>query len=435
MATFLRYLLLSLSLSLWTSHVFAQTGYCYWTGSGYNSGCWACQPGSGFPDWWIRQYCQGAAQTCVPRVESQTLTCQSGYNGAITQNRNITCANPYQEVIGSWYTISSTCTPTCTIQTQQQTLTCGQGYTGSITQQRSTSCPSGSWGAWTTTTDSCQAIPPRTETQVLSCQVHYSGQIVQQRTYSYQTQTYSPWQTSQNTCTQDPPTCQVNTQTQTLSCETGYTGTITQTRTSSCPDPYGSQVWGLLTTTTNTCVKSVTNPTNVLSPISPISPANPTSVVSQTAAVVTTPTQTTQTSSTSVPTTPSSPVIVETPTTVQNSETTQTTSTSSQTNTATSSAPTVVSSAPSTSATKDAKGTAPKAKIPLSSVPLALSLDLIAKPQITQPNLFPGQDISQNLPLSILIQDQILMDLLGIQLQPQTNKLNKMLEFTVEYEQ
>jgi hypothetical protein len=44
---------------------------------------------------------------------------------------------------------------------------------------------------------------------------------------------------------------------------------------SSCPDPYGSPVWGAWVETTNTCVKSATNVTNVTSPVSPSSPLNP----------------------------------------------------------------------------------------------------------------------------------------------------------------
>ena len=387
MATFLRCLFLSLTLSLWSNSVTAQNNYCYWTGTGYNSTCWACQPNGGFPDWWRQTYCGAAAPTCQQRVETQTLQCQSGYTGSITQSRNIMCANPYQEVVNEWYTTSNTCTPICTVQTQQQTQSCPANYSGQILQQRQTVCPSGSWGAW---------------------------------------------QTISNTCTPNPPTCQISSQTQTLSCETGYTGSITQTRSLTCPDPYGSPVIGAWTTTTNTCVKSVTNPTNVTSPISPISPVNPTSVVSQ--AAVVTPTQTTQTSSISAPTIPSSPVTVETQPAAQNSETTQTTS---QTSTVTSSAPTVVSSAPPPVAPTGAKVTSqpPKGKLPLSSVPLALSLDLITKPQIVQPNLFPGQDISLPLPLHIIMNDKTMMDLLGVQLQPQTNKFNDMLKFTVEYDQ
>lgn len=115
-----------------------------------------------------------------------------------------------------------------------------------------------------------------TETQSSACPLpHYSGVVNQARTYSCTSSSWSPWYETSNNCTQDPPTCQTTTETRTLACQPDYVGSITETRISSCPDPYGSPVWGAWVETTNTCVKSATNPTNVSSPVSPSSPLNP----------------------------------------------------------------------------------------------------------------------------------------------------------------
>lgn len=115
-----------------------------------------------------------------------------------------------------------------------------------------------------------------TETQSSACPLpHYSGVVNQARTYSCTSNSWSPWYETSNNCTQDPPTCQTSTQTQTLACQQDYVGSITQTKTSSCPDPYGSPVYGDWITTNDTCVKSATNPTNISSPVSPSSPLNP----------------------------------------------------------------------------------------------------------------------------------------------------------------
>ena len=115
-----------------------------------------------------------------------------------------------------------------------------------------------------------------TETQSSACPLpHYSGVVNQARTYYCTSSSWSPWYETSNNCTQDPPTCQTTTETRTLACQPDYVGSITETRISSCPDPYGSPVWGAWVETTNTCVKSATNPTNVSSPVSPSSPLNP----------------------------------------------------------------------------------------------------------------------------------------------------------------
>jgi hypothetical protein len=210
------------------------------------------------------------------------------------------------------------------------------------------------------------------------------------------------WKLYSDTCVANPPSCQVSSQTQTLSCQTGYTGSITQTRTSSCPDPYQPSVWQPWVTTTDSCVKSVTNPTNPTSPISPISqpPAPP------------------PPASTPPPAPPPAPS-AEAP---------------MPTNSVTSNAPTAVGSAPQPTAQPSAGGTQssnppPKGKINVGGLGLALSLELIVKTSLPQPNLFPTIEFGQSIPKEILFNDQTMMSLL--QVVPLTQEpLKENLDFT-----
>ena len=232
--------------------------------------------------------------------------------------------------------------------------------------------------------------PVLTRTQTLSCPPNQSGSITQTQQYSQSTGPLGPWVTTSNTCQPNPPTCQTQSQSQTLSCQTGYTGSITQTRISLCPDPYGSPVWQPWVTTTNSCVKSVSNPTNPTSPISPI----------------------TQTINTPVTATPSVPVTAQTSVQTQTSttETTATPSTSAQSSQSTGQ---VTTTPQSTTAQSSSSSPPPKGKVQ-SAVGLALSLDTMNKPKLTQYNPFPSQGYSQAIPLEILIQNQVLMDMLAI---------------------
>ena len=237
----------------------------------------------------------------------------------------------------------------------------------------------------------CQA---ETQTQSQSCPINYSGNITQSRQKICPQNIWTDWQI-QNTCTPNPPTCQVSTQSQTLSCQVGYVGSITQVQTSTCPNPYGQPIWsGTWTTTQNTCTKSLTNPTNIASPVSPVSPLNPMS----------TPASPTVTSNVTAPTTQDVP----------NSETT-----------------------PTTSQTKSTASETPTPKSNILITPLGLSLGLLSK-ELTQPNVFPSINISQELPNDIKIMQQTYMDLItnGSLFNPdQTDQLNRIVSDAVELEQ
>lgn len=114
------------------------------------------------------------------------------------------------------------------------------------------------------------------ENQSTACTLpHYSGAINQSRTYSCSTNSWTAWTTTSDNCTQDPPTCQTSVETRQVACQADYVGGIVETRYSTCPDPYGSPIFGAWLETSNTCVKSATNVTNVSSPVSPSSPLNP----------------------------------------------------------------------------------------------------------------------------------------------------------------
>jgi hypothetical protein len=95
-------------------------------------------------------------------------------------------------------------------------------------------------------------------------------------------------------------------------------------------------------------------------------------------------------------------------------------------------APTVENSAPSSTAQTDAKET-PKSN----TLPLALSLEVFIKP-LTQPNVFPSINISQELPNDIKMMQQTYMDLItyGSLFNPnQTNQMNRIKKDAVELEQ
>jgi hypothetical protein len=114
------------------------------------------------------------------------------------------------------------------------------------------------------------------ENQTTACTLpHYSGAVNQSRNFNCSANAWSAWTETSNNCTQDPPTCQASTETRQLACQADYVGEVTETRNSSCPDPYGNDVWGAWVETSNSCVKSATNVTNVSSPVSPSSPLNP----------------------------------------------------------------------------------------------------------------------------------------------------------------
>lgn len=191
------------------------------------------------------------------------------------------------------------------------------------------------------------------------------------------------------------PVCQTETQTVQESCPQGYTGQIIKTRTKTCPQGIWTE------TTQNTCVKSLTNLTNVTSPVSPVSPLNPNF-------------------NTSVTQTPSVPATATTPQSVQNSSPTV----EVQTPQTTQPAPVNQNSANTSKGSVQAL-VIPKGKT-YTPVGLALSLEVFQARTISQYNLFPTVNISQELPFHVKIHDQILMELLAVPLPTQDGLLKGM---------
>ena len=377
MAKYLLFLLLTL-ISLRSNDALAQSCYCttpyYNNGTGAfqnyciaNADCWACAPGA-YNTAWQQAFCSGytaPAPTCTPETQTQTLPCQSGYTGSITQTNTKTC--PTGTWTG-WVTTSSTCTPTCTQITETRLSSCPVNYSGSITESRTKTCPDNQWQAW---------------------------------------------QTTQNTCVANPPTCRTTTEQQTLSCQIGFTGSIIQTRSSMCPDPYGQPVMGAWTTTTDTCVKSISNPTNPTSPIAQ-SIINPTAMAPTTPLLQTAP----------LPTTPQSASPMETPAEAPKQETS---STSSQpTSQATSSS--------TTSTSQPTSSQPPKSKLSIGGLNLVSSLELVSKP-LVQYNSLPVQTMSQEMPLEVRLYNNMMMDMIGIKPINQDEQFNLLGRDAMEFEQ
>ena len=98
---------------------------------------------------------------CSNQVEYQTLACPVHSSGAINQSRTYNC-NTSNPGWGPWTTTSNNCSPdpaTCVASTETQTITCQTGYHGLITQSRTSICsdPYGTptWTSWSTTSDTC----------------------------------------------------------------------------------------------------------------------------------------------------------------------------------------------------------------------------------------------------------------------------------------
>ena len=121
------------------------------------------------------------------------------------------------------------------------------------------------------------------EYQTLSCPPNHSGGIQQSRTYVCQQASWTDWTTTSDNCTPNPPTCIASFDSRIVACPSGYEGQITETRISSCPNPYGTEVWSDWSESQNTCTQSTTDP---VSPISVTSPTNPvTSTVTESVTV------------------------------------------------------------------------------------------------------------------------------------------------------
>lgn len=206
-----------------------------------------------------------------------------------------------------------------------------------------------------------------------SCQVNYSGSQSWEKQIISCTDgrvTETAWAKITDSCIANPPTCLASAESQTLSCQAGYTGSLLQSRSSSCSDPYGQPVWSGWTTVSDQCVKSITNPTNVASPVSPLNPANPAS-------------QPQPQQSEPVQAAVSDVQITATQSEVQTTQQSPASSNAGQ-------------------------GVKPR----IGGLGLALSMELIVKPGLTQPNAFPTLQLNQELPSEYGFTQNFFLDLI-----------------------
>ena len=102
--------------------------------------------------------------TCTYSAVTEFRSCPVNYSGSQTWKSEINCPNGQygQPMPSGWFKIADTCTPnppSCKTSIETQTLSCQSGYTGTITQTRSSSCPDPYgqpvWGGWVTSQDTC----------------------------------------------------------------------------------------------------------------------------------------------------------------------------------------------------------------------------------------------------------------------------------------
>ena len=113
--------------------------------------------------YWVNDpYCTGyqAQPACSNTVEYQTIACtQPNTVGVVNQSRDYYCE---ADTYGPWITTSENCSPapaTCIETSESRELTCQSGYEGLITQTRSYQCSDpygqGQWTDWVDSSNTC----------------------------------------------------------------------------------------------------------------------------------------------------------------------------------------------------------------------------------------------------------------------------------------
>jgi hypothetical protein len=113
--------------------------------------------------YWINDpYCTGyqAKPACSNTVEYQTTACtEPNTIGVVNQSRDYYCE---ADTYGPWITTSENCSPapaTCIETAESRELTCQTGYEGTITQVRSFQCSDpygqGQWTDWVDSNNTC----------------------------------------------------------------------------------------------------------------------------------------------------------------------------------------------------------------------------------------------------------------------------------------
>jgi hypothetical protein len=207
----------------------------------------------------ISPSCPGATPppqvvTCTYSAQTEDRSCPVNQSGVQTWKKETNCpTGSYgQPVPTDWFKIRDTCVqnpPSCQISSQQQTLSCQTGYTGSITQTRSSTCPdpygTPTFQPWVTTSDTCKKsinnpTNPVSPVSPLSPTSSTSAPTIQSSPVTAPTPNSVPnSETTQTTETGSAPT-QENSATQTPApTSASVTGSQTTSTTQESPPPKG----------------------------------------------------------------------------------------------------------------------------------------------------------------------------------------------------
>ena len=145
--------------------------------------------------------------TCTYSAVTEFRSCPVNFSGSQTWKSEINCPNGQygQPMPSGWFKIADTCTPnppSCKTSIETQTLSCQSGYTGTVTQTRSNSCPDPYgqpvWGGWVTSQDTCvksltnptnvtSPISPISPTSVLNQSINTPAPTIQSAPVTVQT--------------------------------------------------------------------------------------------------------------------------------------------------------------------------------------------------------------------------------------------------------
>jgi prepilin-type N-terminal cleavage/methylation domain-containing protein len=179
---------------------------------------------------------------CNPDVKTAPSSCEDGFEGTIVKSQTRSCPSGKY---GAWEVTKDTCT--CKAMTQTDDPPCPTGYTGSIHRERTHSCgtPEGSWTQWKETKNTCTCTP-KTDTRQRDCTGGLEGQMTQQRQFLCPSAQWTQWTTVSQNCS-----CDSKVETRQGNCPDGYTGETVEQRTFSCP---GAK-WSAWTTKSSNCVE------------------------------------------------------------------------------------------------------------------------------------------------------------------------------------
>lgn len=163
---------------------------------------------------------------CVPSKKTKTKNCPPGESGTIVTETEVTCVDNTPQT--STTVISNSCA--CTPQTKTKQTACGAGQTGKIQWEATSVCPSGTFGPWVETSNTCGCAPSSNKSVVCPPEFNVGSGVKS-----------CSWNCSKSpaveTCTTDYSSCKCveSTYTTQKNCPKGYTGKIQVKHEVSCP--------------------------------------------------------------------------------------------------------------------------------------------------------------------------------------------------------